>query len=105
MLYRRVQPSQDDVEPRPTAATIPAEYYNWLRRSLEKVELLGAKEGRAVYDSGGRLSEDRYQLYRRIVDNVLFHRFRDEVRGVSRRGRGWKRSRSACTRATPSPRG
>ncbi len=33
-----------------------------------------------LYDSGGRLPEDRYQLYRRIVDNVLFHRFRDEVR-------------------------
>ena len=27
---------------------IPAEYYDWLRRGLEKVELLGAKEGRAV---------------------------------------------------------
>jgi formylglycine-generating enzyme required for sulfatase activity len=33
-----------------------------------------------LWDSGGRLPEDRYQLYRRIVDNVLFHRFRDEVR-------------------------
>lgn len=33
-----------------------------------------------LYDSGGRLPEDRYQLYRRIVDNVLYHRFRDEVR-------------------------
>jgi hypothetical protein len=33
-----------------------------------------------LWDSGGRLPEDRYQLYRRIVDNVLFHRFHDEVR-------------------------
>jgi hypothetical protein len=33
-----------------------------------------------LWDSGGRLPEDRYELYRRIVDNVLFHRFRDEVR-------------------------
>jgi hypothetical protein len=32
------------------------------------------------WDSGGRLLEDRYELYRRIVGNVLFHRFRDEVR-------------------------
>ena len=48
MLYRRLQPSADDVEPAPTAAEIPAEYYDWLRRSLEKIELLGAKEGRAV---------------------------------------------------------
>ncbi|NBC34613.1 MAG: SUMF1/EgtB/PvdO family nonheme iron enzyme [Alphaproteobacteria bacterium] len=28
-----------------------------------------------LYDSGGRLPEDRYKLYRRIVDNVLFNRF------------------------------
>ncbi|MGZ9071296.1 MAG: NACHT domain-containing protein, partial [Allosphingosinicella sp.] len=48
MLYRRLQPSADDVEAAPAAAEIPAEYYEWLRRSLEKVELLGAKEGRAV---------------------------------------------------------
>ena len=48
MLYRRLQPSADDVEPRPVVAEIPAEYYDWLRRGLEKVELLGAKEGRAV---------------------------------------------------------
>ena len=48
MLYRRLQPSADGVEPPPIAAEIPAEYYDWLRRSLEKVELLGAKEGRAV---------------------------------------------------------
>ena len=48
MLYRRLQPSADDVEPAPTAAEVPAEYYDWLRRSLEKIELLGAKEGRAV---------------------------------------------------------
>ena len=33
-----------------------------------------------LWDSGGRLPEDRYELYRRIVGNVLFHRFRDEVR-------------------------
>jgi len=33
-----------------------------------------------LWDSGGRLPEDRYDLYRRIVGNVLFHRFRDEVR-------------------------
>ena len=33
-----------------------------------------------LWDSGGRLPEDRYELYRRIVNNVLFHRFRDEVR-------------------------
>jgi formylglycine-generating enzyme required for sulfatase activity len=33
-----------------------------------------------LWDSGGRLPEDRYELYRRIVSNVLFHRFRDEVR-------------------------
>jgi len=33
-----------------------------------------------LWDNGGRLPEDRYQLYWRIVDNVLFHRFRDEVR-------------------------
>jgi hypothetical protein len=33
-----------------------------------------------LYDSGGRLPEDRYDLYRRIVNNVLFHRFRDEMR-------------------------
>lgn len=33
-----------------------------------------------LWDSGGRLPEDRYELYRRIVDNVLFHRFRDEAR-------------------------
>jgi hypothetical protein len=33
-----------------------------------------------LWDSGGRLPKDRYQLYRRIVGNVLFHRFRDEVR-------------------------
>jgi predicted NACHT family NTPase len=28
-----------------------------------------------LHDSGGRLPEDRYRLYARIVDNVLFHRF------------------------------
>jgi hypothetical protein len=28
-----------------------------------------------LYDSGGRLPEDRHELYKRIVDNVLFHRF------------------------------
>jgi len=33
-----------------------------------------------LWDSGGRLPEDRYELYRRVVGNVLFHRFRDEVR-------------------------
>jgi hypothetical protein len=33
-----------------------------------------------LWDSGGRLPEDRYELYRRIVGNVLFHRFHDEVR-------------------------
>jgi formylglycine-generating enzyme required for sulfatase activity len=33
-----------------------------------------------LWDSGGRLPEDRYEPYRRIVGNVLFHRFRDEVR-------------------------
>ncbi|QNT71444.1 SUMF1/EgtB/PvdO family nonheme iron enzyme [Defluviicoccus vanus] len=33
-----------------------------------------------LYDSGGKLPEDRYDLYRRIVNNVLFHRFRDEAR-------------------------
>jgi formylglycine-generating enzyme required for sulfatase activity len=33
-----------------------------------------------LWDSGGRLPEDRYELYRRIVGNVLFHRFRDEMR-------------------------
>jgi formylglycine-generating enzyme required for sulfatase activity len=33
-----------------------------------------------LWDNGGRLPEDRYELYRRIVGNVLFHRFRDEVR-------------------------
>jgi Uncharacterized conserved protein len=33
-----------------------------------------------LWDSGGRLPEDRYELYRRIVNNVLFHRFRDAVR-------------------------
>ncbi|MFO1153685.1 MAG: SUMF1/EgtB/PvdO family nonheme iron enzyme [Rhodospirillales bacterium] len=33
-----------------------------------------------LHDSGGRLPEDRYELYRRIVGNVLFHRFRDEMR-------------------------
>ncbi len=33
-----------------------------------------------LYDSGGRLPEDRYELYKRVVNNVLFHRFRDEVR-------------------------
>lgn len=33
-----------------------------------------------LYDSGGRLPEDRCALYKRIVDNVLFHRFRDEAR-------------------------
>ena len=25
-----------------------------------------------LYDSGGRLPEDRYELYKRIVNNVLF---------------------------------
>jgi hypothetical protein len=48
ILYRRLQPSADDVEAAPAAAEIPAGYYDWLRRSLEKIELLGAKEGRAV---------------------------------------------------------
>ena len=33
-----------------------------------------------LYDGGGRLPEDRYELYKRIVNNVLFHRFHDEVR-------------------------
>jgi formylglycine-generating enzyme required for sulfatase activity len=33
-----------------------------------------------LWETGGRLPEDRYELYRRIVGNVLFHRFRDEVR-------------------------
>ena len=33
-----------------------------------------------LYDSGGRLPEDRYELYRRIVNNVLFHRFRGDAR-------------------------
>lgn len=33
-----------------------------------------------LWDSGGRLPEDRYELYRRIINNVLFQRFRDEVR-------------------------
>ena len=28
-----------------------------------------------LYDGGGRLPEDRYKLYKRIVDNVLFNRF------------------------------
>ncbi|MBX3515551.1 MAG: SUMF1/EgtB/PvdO family nonheme iron enzyme [Rhodospirillales bacterium] len=28
-----------------------------------------------LYDSGGRLPEDRYELYKRIVNNVLFHRY------------------------------
>ncbi len=28
-----------------------------------------------LYDSGGHLPEDRYRLCKRIVDNVLFHRF------------------------------
>ena len=28
-----------------------------------------------LHDSGGRLPEDRYRLYKRIVDNVLFNRF------------------------------
>ncbi len=28
-----------------------------------------------LHDSGGRLPQDRYRLYARIVDNVLFHRF------------------------------
>jgi hypothetical protein len=37
-----------------------------------------------LWDSGGRLPEDRYELYRRIVDNVLFHRFRDAVREPAR---------------------
>lgn len=33
-----------------------------------------------LHESGGRLPEDRYELYKRIVNNVLFHRFHDEVR-------------------------
>ncbi len=48
MLYRRLQPASDDVQPTPTAAEIPDEYCNWLRRNFEKIELLGAKEGRTV---------------------------------------------------------
>ena len=58
-----------------------------------------------LYDSGGRLPEDRYQLYSRIVSNVLFIAFATRSGSVSRRGRGWKRLRWACTRATHSPRG
>ena len=48
ILYRRLRPSDGPGEARPASAVIPAEYYAWLRRSFEKVELLGAKEGRAV---------------------------------------------------------
>jgi hypothetical protein len=33
-----------------------------------------------LYDSGGRLPEDRYELYKRIVNNVLFHRFPGDAR-------------------------
>ena len=29
-----------------------------------------------IYGNGGRLPEDRYQLYRRIIDNVLYNRYR-----------------------------
>lgn len=33
-----------------------------------------------LYDSGGRLPEDRRELYDRIVSNVLFHRFPGDTR-------------------------
>ncbi len=33
---------------RPVAPTVPAEYRDWLQASVERVELLGAKEGRSV---------------------------------------------------------
>ena len=33
-----------------------------------------------LYDSGGRLPEDRYELYRRIVNNVLHNRFPGDIR-------------------------
>jgi hypothetical protein len=48
ILCRCLQSSGDKGEPPPTTAEIPAEYYGWLRHSFEKIELLGAKEGRAV---------------------------------------------------------
>ncbi len=33
-----------------------------------------------VYGSGRRLPEDRYHLYQRIVDNVLYNRYADDTR-------------------------
>ncbi len=33
-----------------------------------------------VYGSGRRLPEDRYHLYQRVVDNVLFHRYPGDAR-------------------------
>jgi formylglycine-generating enzyme required for sulfatase activity len=33
-----------------------------------------------LYESGGRLPEDRYELYKRIVNTVLFHRFPGDAR-------------------------
>lgn len=33
-----------------------------------------------IYGNGGRLPEDRYHLYQRLVDNVLYHRYPGDAR-------------------------
>lgn len=48
LLHRLLRALGGDVDTAPVAPEIPAAYIDWLRRGLERVELLGVKEGRSV---------------------------------------------------------